>query len=179
MTKENTRRRYLVKNFGVSAKFFLVLAVAASIAAAGCSAKKNFRESEVLAKINNYELGADDFREEAALTMSDGRLGADKAKEDILDKLITKKILLQEAQRHNFDKDAKFMKEIERYWEQALLKLLIKKKIAEFSKAIPADIQGDARQKMLRSELDKWVTSVRGSAKVKIYKENLEKVQIK
>jgi hypothetical protein len=97
-----------------------------------------------------------------------------KAKEDALDKLITKKILLQEAQRESFDKDQKFMKEIERYWEQALLKLLINKKIDDFSKKLPADLSVEDRQKMLQDELTKWVSGLRASAKVRIYRENLK-----
>ena len=50
---------------------------------------------------------------------------------------------------------------------------------AFFSKSMPAAIQGDARQEKLQSELDKWITDMRNSAKVKIYEENLKAVDIK
>jgi len=53
--------------------------------------------------------------------------------------LINKKILIQEALKLNFDKDKTFMKEIERYWEQALLKLLFKIKSDELSRTVRVD----------------------------------------
>jgi hypothetical protein len=139
------------------------------------------RADRVVAKINNYELTVDDFRDEARLIAPNLRLSADadNAKDGILNELITKKVLLQEAQRQNFDKDRQFMKEIERYWEQALLKFLMKKKIDEFSKKIDPNIIYDNRQKLMQSELDKWVTDVRSSAKVTVYKKNLKNIEIK
>ena len=164
------------------AYIFLVLTVSCVIT--GCCCKnenKKLPDNAAIARINNYVLTVSDFNDEVATKALDISMSADpeKAKEDALDKLVTKKILLQEAQAQSFDKDAKFMKEIERYWEQALLKLLINRKINEFSKKIPADIQGEIRKKMLQSELDKWLKGLRGAAKVRIYKENLKKVEIK
>ena len=163
------------------ARLFAVLSVICVLgAAAGCCrpADREGKSKVVVAKINNYELTADDFRAEARLAAPKAALPADvdKAKEDSLNELIIKKILLQDAQRLSFDKDRKFMREIERYWEQALLKLLINRKIDEFSKSIPPAITGEARQKMLQSELNKWVAQMRNSEKVKIYKENLKAI---
>lgn len=95
----------------------------------------------VLVKINNYELTEADFQDEARLTAASAVYSPDpkKAKEELLNELVNKKILIQEAQKENFDKDRAFMKEIERYWEQALLKLLLEKKAEEFSRAITVD----------------------------------------
>ena len=56
-----------------------------------------------------------------------------KQKDQVLEELITKEVLLQEAQRLNLDKQKSFMKEIEGYWEQALMKSLINRKLKEFS----------------------------------------------
>ena len=60
-----------------------------------------------------------------------------------------------------------------------IVEIIDKRKIDEFSKKIPADIKGDIRKKMLQSELEKWLNVMRSSAKVRIYKENLKKVEIK
>ena len=163
---------------------YILLALIVSGIMTGCCCKnenKNLSDKTVIAKINNYELTAGDFKDEVTSRVRDISIAADpeRAKEDALDELVTKKILLQEAQAQSFDKDAKFMKEIERYWEQALLKTLINKKINEFSKKIPADIKGEIRKKMVQSELDKWLKDVRGSARIRIYKESLKKVEIK
>ena len=163
---------------------YILLALIISGIMSGCCCKtesKKLSKKTVIAKINNYVLTVNDFEEEVAPRARDISVSPDveKAKEDALDEIVTKKILLQEAQAQSFDKDAKFMKEIERYWEQALLKLLINKKLSEFSKNIPADIKGELRKKMLQSELDKWLTNMRSSAHIKIYKDNLKKVEIK
>ncbi|MFA5144149.1 MAG: hypothetical protein WC522_08325 [Candidatus Omnitrophota bacterium] len=169
-----------MKRYGMKL-FFVLLAAASSCVMTGCGGKK-CQESRVIAKINNYELTAADFRDEAGLLLSNAfAAGADmeKAKERALDEIITKKVLLQAAQEESFDKDKKFMKEIERYWEQALLKLLIKKKIDGFAAKMSPDIQPGARQKILKSELDNWVKDIRNSAKVRIYKDSLKDAEIK
>ena len=174
-----------MKNFECGIKLFLTVLICIALGlGSGCGRNSKTKEAlagQTIAKINNYDLTVGDFRDEAHIIAPNMSLPADPemAKETVLNELITKKVLLQAAQTQNFDKDEKFMKEIERYWEQALLKLLMKKKIDEFSKKIPADIQGDLRQQKLRSELTKWIADLRSSAKVKINKENLKKAEIK
>ena len=150
----------------------------------GCCANTDSgpcRKPDTVAKINNYELTTNDFLNEVKLVSPEMYKAAntEKAKEDALNELITKKVLLQEAQKANFDKDQRFMKEIERYWEQALLKLLMKQKIDEFSRGISLEIPFETRQQILQAEISKWVTDIRNSAKIKIYKDNLNKIEIK
>jgi len=101
----------------------LMISVTAMVAVAifGCGRAPSEEEIRVVAEINDYELTIADFKEES---LSDPL----KSKEELLEDIIIKKILTQEAQKGDFDKDKAFMKEIERYWEQALLKLLIKRK---------------------------------------------------
>ncbi len=161
------------------------------------------RSGKIVARINDYELTKYDFESEIALTAPNKELPEDpkKAKEVLLEEIITKKILLQEAQRQNFDKERAFMKEIERYWEQALFKLMIRKKIAELSRSvaveesqmrdeyermvgesggniepfekIAADIKNDLYNKKIQGLLDEWLLDLRKKSDVKLYKENL------
>lgn len=179
----------------VLAGTFLVVAVA------GCG--KAPAGGKVVAKINNYELTTDDFGDEMRLTAINKDLPADpkKAKLALLDGVIAKKVLLQEAQRENFDKDRAFMKEIERYWEQALIKLMIRKKMDEIARSVTVDggeirdayekmsreaagavgsfesmasgIQEDLRRRKTQERFDEWFSKVRSEANVKIYEENL------
>ena len=140
--------------------------------------------------------------------MSNGYIsgGEEAAKEGLLDEMITKNVLIQEAQRENFDKDRVFMKEIEKYWEQALLKLLIKKKMVEFADNIrvtDAEVQAEYERMIkeggkvapyekialeirryllnmkIQGALDAWQMGLRNSANVKIYKENLKVIKLK
>lgn len=106
-----------------------------SIFVSGCKFRNNNCDSgQVVACINNYQLTVDDFKDEATIIKCNMGLsqGPAAVKQELLQDMINKKIMLQEAQKLNFDKQKSFMKEIERYWEQALLKLLLKKKSDEF-----------------------------------------------
>ena len=97
-------------------------------------------ERQVIGNINDYELTIKDFMEDSGLRYRMVRpyLSKDpvKIKEEIIDKLMTKNVLLQEAQRLSLDKEKAFMREIEAYWQQALLKMLIKNKTEEISKLV-------------------------------------------
>ena len=181
---------------------FLILAVS------GCGKKQAPEEKKLVAKINNCEISVEDFQGDASLILSKKYLTGDpeKAKEELLDEIIIKKILLQEAQAKNFDKNKAFMKEIERYWEQALLKLLIKEKMQEllqkmsvkddeiakeyermkleegksvepFEKALPM-IRSDIKRKKTAEAFSQWILTLKERAKVEIYKENLESIKI-
>ncbi|MBL7157404.1 MAG: SurA N-terminal domain-containing protein [Candidatus Omnitrophica bacterium] len=162
-------------------------------------------DTEVVAKINNYELTVRDLMNEADFKMSEGYLKEDpfKAKRMLLESIIMAKILLQEAQKKSFDKDEIFMKEIELYWEQALLKLLLRKKTEEFSRRIvikDEEIQaqfnrmvteeGDQRpfseaqteiareiyNKKMQENLNEWLKEIRSQADVKVNEKVLNKV---
>ncbi|MCK5161716.1 MAG: SurA N-terminal domain-containing protein [Candidatus Aureabacteria bacterium] len=105
----------------------------------GCdSAGPGSEDESVVARINDYDLTVSDFKNEADFTLSQKDILSNplEAKERLLESLITKNILLQEAQKQNFDKDREFMKEIEGYWKQALLKLILKYKSNELFRDI-------------------------------------------
>jgi len=150
-----------------------------SFSICGCGHKAS-EEKKVVARINNYDLTVEDFKDSAGLAMADQYVSEtpEKAKERLLEELVVKNILVQEAQAQNFDKDTAFMKEIEHYWEQALLKLLIKKKTEEFARKVTEGDEKTKREKV-RQILEKWVMDLRNNARVKIYKENLETIRIK
>jgi parvulin-like peptidyl-prolyl isomerase len=101
---------------------------------AGCTAKPKTPESEVVARINQYRMTIEDFKSDALpmLNNVDYTKNAQAAKQEILAELITRELLLQEAQRFNLDKEKPFIKEIENYWKQSLLKVLIWRKNTEF-----------------------------------------------
>ena len=131
----------------------------------GCGSPGNKSgDDRAVAKINNYNMTIGDFRDSARAVGG--------TKEYALEELITRNILIQEAQKENFDKDGAFMKEIQGYWEQALLKLLIKKKTAEFSVLFKGD------KNKVETAMERWVKNLRSRAKVKIYRENLDQINL-
>lgn len=187
-------------------KRLLVLMVVSAICAASCAgcAKKPAEPSgKVIAEIGRYKLTTEDYADETRLTVLNKYLSGDarKAREELLDELIIKKALIQEAQRQNFDKDRAFMKEIERYWEQALIKLMIRKKMEELSgsvsvtelevrgeydrlvkesggkigpfESMAGDLKEDLYKRKMEDAFDNWLKNLRDRSGVKIHKENL------
>jgi len=85
-----------------------------------------------LAKINNYEITLDEFQEE--FNESSYAPGATaQARKDFLNNIISRKLILQDAEEKGLNKERSFLKMIERFWEQCLLKLAIDKKTKEIS----------------------------------------------
>ncbi len=88
------------------------------------------KNKHVLAKINNYEITLDEFNEafkESPYAYND----SENSKKDFLNNLIYRKLLLQDAQQKGLDRDKSFLKMIEKFWEQSLLKLAIDRKTRE------------------------------------------------
>ena len=87
---------------------------------------------EIVIKINDYTLTSKEFNElfaEAGFTED-----TPDAREAFIQNLVSRKLLLQEAQNENMDKQKVFLKKIENFWEQALLQIIIDmkaKKIVE------------------------------------------------
>lgn len=92
----------------------------------------------IMVRVKNLVITTDDFTDAARLAASNKYQSANtlKAKLEILDGLITEKLLVLEAQKKNFDKNAAFKKEIQSYWEQALIKRLLKEKLDDISFAV-------------------------------------------
>ena len=116
-------------------KIPIIFSIFLLIFVCGCGNKGAKNDDRVLAKVNNYELRVSDFKGavDPALLRRYASYSSSQEKEQLLETLISKEVLLQEAQKLNLDKEKSFMKEIEGYWEQALLKSLINKKIKELS----------------------------------------------
>lgn len=153
-------------------KIFNCVMALALVAILGCGCTKNPDKSQIVAQINNYQLTLADFKQEAEMSLT----GAPK--ELILQDIITKELLLQEAQKMDLDKDKYFMKEIENYWKQSLIKRLIDIKGTEFLAAVKLTdeelkLTGQARDslKMKKAQalLDIWINNLKNGAKIKKY----------
>jgi hypothetical protein len=93
------------------------------------------KNKQVLAKINNYEITLDEFKEafkDSPYAYSD----SEESQKDFLNNLIYRKLLLQDAQKRGLDKDKSFLKMIEKFWEQSLLKLAIDRKTREVAGSV-------------------------------------------
>ncbi|MFH0839155.1 MAG: hypothetical protein V1893_03110 [Candidatus Omnitrophota bacterium] len=87
-------------------------------------------KSVALATVNNYVITYQEFEEE----FKDSAYGTDdtvESKKEFLSHLINRKLILQDAQKNGLDKDKDFLKMIEKFWEQSLLKLALDRKAKE------------------------------------------------
>jgi len=91
----------------------------------GCAEKRN--RDEVIAKIGNYEITKIEFEDEFKNSpfSKDSSLESKKA---FLDNLIDRKLILLDAQAKGLDKNKDFLKTVEKFWEQSLLKVALERK---------------------------------------------------
>lgn len=162
-----------------------------SIFLAACGSPK---ESQILVKINNYEITLDEFEaefKESVYSRDDSLV----SKVEFLDYLINRKLILQDAQRKGLDKDPQFLKMIEKFWEQSLLKLALDVKSKDISDTtfVNDNTIEKAYQKMLKDaktdgtyeemydqikweltkfkesqRMDEWMNNLRNKADIRI-----------
>lgn len=143
-------------------KFFLVISVFLFIC--GCTPKE--KNKQILAKINNYEISSLEFEQEFQ-DSAYSRTDTLEARKEFLNLLINRKLILQDAQAKGLDRDASFLKMIEKFWEQSLLKLVLDKKSAEISKILRTTDRESAREQGEKI-MDDWIDSLHKNAKIKI-----------
>lgn len=130
----------------------------------GCS--REAREKKVVARINNYVMTVEDLEDEIKYSSYAAEETQDL--QDLLDLAIRREILIQEAQRQDLDKQKSFMKTIERYWRQTLIKELLEEETKRIYQGVSKDKQDQA--------MDDWMEGLYKKANIKIYKNVLEEV---
>ncbi|MBU1006220.1 MAG: SurA N-terminal domain-containing protein [Candidatus Omnitrophica bacterium] len=168
---------------------------------AGCSCYSGADDKKTVAQINKYKMTTDDLKYELTNVPYDNAdlLRSEKGGMEYLDRLIEKEILLQEAQRQGLDRKKDFMKSIESYWEQALLKLLLERKSNEISGLIhvyddevrkyykdsgetlpfarvKADIIRDIRQQKEGQAMNAWIEALKKNSRIRVNKDILKQV---
>ena len=167
----------------------------------GCTPQAGKDDKDIVAEVNKYKMSVEDLRYELDNVPYDEHilLETEAGRKAYLDRLIEKEILLQEAQHKGLDKEKAFMRSIENYWEQALLKLLLQKKSKEISSLIHIyddevreyykdsgeslpfsrvnrDIERAIRQKKETKAMNDWITELRKKSYVNVKEGLLEEV---
>lgn len=139
----------------------------------GCTGKGS--KKEVIATIGDYSLYKEDFASELSLYPPEYLKQA--TKKEILDGIIQKKVLLLEAQRRGLDRDPQFMKMIERFWEQSLLRSLLDAKSEEILSSIPL-AEKDRNQKATEA-MKAWIEELKKTTPVTINEEALKNIEMR
>jgi len=103
-----------------------------SLSILGCSSKAHNEEGTILTQVNDYKIGWQEFEGEFRAS-NYGRVDTVESRRDFLRAFIDRKLILQDAQARGLDKQSTFMKMIEKFWEQSLLKLALDEKSKEIA----------------------------------------------
>jgi len=159
----------------------------------GCTSTDNEGEGRIVLQVNNYKMSVEDLRYELKNLPFDetGFFKTEEGRRKYIDRLLEKEILLQEAQRQGLDREKDFMKSIENYWEQSLLKILLERKSKEifglvhvydneieeyyrnsgetlpFSE-VTQDIKRVIKQKKETDAMNAWIDELKEHANIKI-----------
>ena len=82
-------------------------------------------------RIGNILVTPAEFEE--AFSMSRFYNLEDEGKKEFIDTFVSRKLILKEAEKMGIDKDPQFLGDIQLFWEQALLKLAISRRMRELS----------------------------------------------
>lgn len=193
-------------------KVFAVFLFSGFLLLGGCGRQEKaeglFEDREV-ASVNDYKIIVSDFKTAVNPVLEYEKVGESDwvAKDAILDNLITKKLLIMEAQNQGLDRDRVFMKEVERFWEQSLVKLLLKKKGREFAthisvsedemrqeyerrkrqdetvqepfEAAASDIKQDLLGQKYEAAYEEWLEGLRKKVVIKTNSDILKKLDLK
>lgn len=96
----------------------------------GCAQPKDSTTGAI--SIGDTQISADEF-ELAFRSSSFGVSNTQAARKDFLDNFITRKLIVMEARQAGLDKDPVFMKNVEFFWQQSLIKMMVDRKIKELS----------------------------------------------
>jgi hypothetical protein len=93
----------------------------------GCQPKGDCPKT--LARVNDYRISVDEFEKKFQEFNADNP--SPVTKQEFLNGLITQVLILQDAQSKGLDKNNEFLKTVEKFWEQSLLKVAVENKSKE------------------------------------------------
>lgn len=127
----------------------IILVLIMSVFIVGCSCQD--KPKHIAIKINNYQISEEEFEKEFK-DSSFGRFDSRESRKEFLDNLVDRILILQDAQKRGLDNDPQFLKMVEKFWMQSLLRLALEKKTEEASGALPVEDRDveEAYQVMLK-----------------------------
>ncbi len=169
----------------------------------GCADDRSGNEP-VLARINDYELSLNEFDRQlfSEMEMDPEFKLTVKAKKAFLEQLIRKELMIQEAVRLKMDREEKFVKAIERYWQSTLIRDLllhegddinqttyisqaeIEARYLQMKKEEETDLDlknvkdqiiAELKEEKKTKKLQNWVNDLRKNATIEIDQELLQK----
>ena len=168
------------------------------VALAGCGSQADDK-NDIVVRVNDRNITADEFRYALGESYKKGIAPlTEAAKGDLLDQMIKKELLIQEAKKRNLDQDEDFRRTIETYWEQTLIRNLLnqageeisgriyvsKEDIVDFKKEQGAteaamsvkEIEEELFERKKTEALREWLEKVKRSASIEINREAVDAI---
>ena len=152
--------------------YLLPLFLAVIFLSGCCQAPSGGGNEEVVVSINSYNITRSEFEKEfkdSAYSKAD----TTDARKNFLEGLINRKLILQQAQADGLDKEKSFLKTIEKFWEQSLLKIALDRKTGEIDAKLSAS-GWDAKRKEESKLMDDWINGLRSKASIKVKEDILK-----
>lgn len=154
-------------------KYLFLLLVLLFISGCRCP----YRNNSVAVKVNDYEITREEFEQEFR-DSSFGTSDTLESRKDFLDNLISRQLILQDAQKKGLDKEKNFLKMIQKFWEQSLLKTTLDKKykdIIDNLRASDEKMRPDTIKARESLAMDEWLAQLRKDSRIEINQELLTK----
>ena len=136
----------------------------------GCSRSPS--QKDILAKVNNYEITRAEFEDEFKASPYE-KTDTPESRKEFLSTLIDRKLVLQYAQQKDYDKETGFLKLIEKFWEQSLLKVALDKKTSEIESKISSS-GWEAKRTEETKMMNDWMDGLRKNARITIKDDTLK-----
>lgn len=149
-------------------RYLIIIAILLSIP--GCAGEPE--DKTILARINNYEITQERFKKEF-MESPLSRTDTAEARKAFLDNLIDRKLILQYAQSQGLDRHEDFLRLIEKFWEQSLLKITLDKKSKEIANSVRVsdrEIEEMYKKMLAEGKTDKLYEEIYAEIKWKIIK---------
>ena len=158
----------------IKGKFFALLLSLVLIFSNGCCPRNpsDAKKGEIVLSINNYNITRGEFEgwfKDSAYGMAD----TPESRKDFLESLIDRKLILQQAQKEGLNKEKSFLKMIEKFWEQSLLKIALDKKTKEIESRISA-AGWDAKRAEETKMMNDWINELWAKAHIKVKEDILK-----
>ena len=146
---------------------YLLLLISTFVLLSGCCPSSPSREDkDVIISVNNYCITRSEFESEFKSSPY-GKTDTPESRKEFLNTLIDRKLILQYAQKEGFDKEPNFLKTIEKFWEQSLLKIALDKKTRGIETKLSAS-GWEAKRNEETKILSDWMNDLHKKAHITI-----------
>ena len=174
----------------------------------GCEKLGGGSGGKTVVRINDLQATAEDLQQERSSTRGslDAAGAAAGQEPEWLTRFIERELLVQEAQRLGLDREQVFMRSIERFWKEALVKQLVDRKAREISSQVhiyepeieayyrqleeeakggpmpPMAEMREGIQKLLRQHketeaMERWLEDLRTTARIEVDQQEVQRLR--